>query len=137
VVLGIVIAQGESGLGSVALLKIRSQIAQSAFDSNFAMAVSVEDQNHLGIPVQFELNQNYPNPFNPATTIKYQIPKMSIVTLKVYDVLGREVASLVYDRLSAGSYSYEWDASHLTSGAYLYQLNAGEYVETKKMMLLR
>lgn len=87
----------------------------------------------------FSLLQNYPNPFNPNTTINYQIPKNSFVTLKVYDLLGREISTLVDKELNAGSYSYDFQASHfgLTSGIYFYQLRAGEFVQTKKMLLLK
>jgi hypothetical protein len=89
------------------------------------------------IPTDFVLNQNYPNPFNPSTTIQFDLPKTSEVSLKIFNILGEEVATLVSDRLSAGSYSYEWDASHLPSGVYLYRLETEDFVETKKMILLR
>jgi hypothetical protein len=83
------------------------------------------------------LYRNYPNPFNPSTTIKFDLSKASVVTLKIYNVLGEEVTTLVSDRLSAGSYSYEWNASILASGVYLVRLQAGNYVETRKMVLMR
>jgi hypothetical protein len=83
------------------------------------------------------LSQNYPNPFNPSTTIEFDLPKTNQVTLKIYNILGEEVAILVSDRLMAGSYTYQWDASNTASGVYLYRLEAGEYFETKKMILLR
>ena len=85
----------------------------------------------------FYLEQNYPNPFNPVTTIKYQIPELSFVTLKVYDVLGNEVVTLVNSERSAGNYEVEFYASNLSSGIYFYQLKTDNYVETKKMILLR
>jgi hypothetical protein len=85
----------------------------------------------------YALYQNYPNPFNPITTIEFDIPKTSEVTLKIFDILGEEVATLVSDRLSAGSYSYEWDASQNASGVYIYRLKAGNYVETRKMILMK
>jgi hypothetical protein len=77
-------------------------------------------------PLAFVLHQNYPNPFNPNTTIEFDLPKMSDVTIKVFNIIGEEVATLVSDRLSAGSYSYEWDASKYASGVYLYRLQAGD-----------
>jgi len=83
------------------------------------------------------LYQNYPNPFNPSTKIKFQIPENSFVTLKVYDVLGNEVATLVNQEKPIGSCNVEFDASSLPSGIYLYQLQAGNYFETKKMILLK
>jgi hypothetical protein len=89
------------------------------------------------VPNEFTLNQNYPNPFNPSTTIEFDLPKSCEVTLKVFNILGEEVATLVSDRLSTGSYSYEWDASNLASGVYLYRLQAGELIETKKMVLIK
>ncbi|MDX9712258.1 MAG: PQQ-binding-like beta-propeller repeat protein [Ignavibacteriaceae bacterium] len=83
----------------------------------------------------YSLSQNYPNPFNPATTIMFSLPVSAQVTLKVYDVLGREAASLVDSYKEAGSHSLKFDASNLTSGIYFYQLKAGEYIETKKLIL--
>jgi len=79
----------------------------------------------------------YPNPFNPSTTIIYQNPELSFVTLKVYDVLGNEIATIVNEEKPAGSYEVEFDATYLTSGIYFYRLKAGDYVETKKMVLLK
>ncbi len=86
---------------------------------------------------QFQLHQNYPNPFNPTTVISYQLPVTSHVTLKVFDMLGREVASLVNGRVSAGQHEVQFDASNLSSGLYIYRLQAGEFIETKKMMLIK
>lgn len=85
----------------------------------------------------FSLSQNYPNPFNPSTTINYQIPNESLVTIKVYDILGKEVTTLVNENKAAGKYSINFDAKNLASGVYLYRIKAGNYVSTKKMMLLR
>lgn len=85
----------------------------------------------------YKIEQNYPNPFNPATTIKYQIPEQSYVTIKVYDILGNEVQTLVHDEKSAGSYEVTFDASAFSSGIYFYKLKAGNFFETKKMILLK
>ncbi|HSW56371.1 MAG TPA: T9SS type A sorting domain-containing protein, partial [Ignavibacteriaceae bacterium] len=85
----------------------------------------------------FNLEQNYPNPFNPATTIAYSIPKEAQVSLKIYDVMGREVVELVNGKQSSGSYNVEFDASSLASGTYFYKLTAGEFVSVKKMVLLK
>ena len=95
----------------------------------------VEDEGH--IPGKFVLNQNYPNPFNPSTTISYQIPSQQFVTLKVYDVLGNEVAVLVNEYRNAGSYEVNFNSSNLTSGVYFYTLRAGDFIQTKKMLLLK
>ncbi|GBD92227.1 hypothetical protein BMS3Abin04_02962 [bacterium BMS3Abin04] len=94
------------------------------------------------LPLKFELSQNYPNPFNPSTTIKYEIPNVTTqnlasVQLKVYDILGREVATLVNKNQSPGNYEVVWDASNFTSGIYFYRLTAGNKISVKKMMLLK
>jgi len=104
--------------------------------------VSLSENNPNGSPSDFVLSQNYPNPFNPTTTIKYQTPELSFVRLIVYDVLGNEIATLVNEEKPSGSYelefnSYSGDVRNLTSGAYFYRLQAGNYIETKKMLLLK
>jgi hypothetical protein len=97
------------------------------------------------VPDKYELSQNYPNPFNPSTTIKYSIPNVgdanftstTNVQLKVYDILGREIAVLVNERQKQGYYEVKWAASNWPSGIYFYQLKAGNYNQTKKMLLLK
>ena len=92
-------------------------------------------------PENFHLYQNYPNPFNPVTKIKYVIARgtkqSQHITLKVYDILGKEIATLIDKEQNAGKYEIEFDASHLSSGVYFYQLRAKSFVVTKKMILLR
>jgi len=95
------------------------------------------EQIRTEMPDKYFLNQNYPNPFNPSTTISFSIPTSEFVTLKVYDVLGREVATLANENLTAGSYSYNFDANNLTSGVDLYKLQAGKYNEMKKLVLTK
>jgi Secretion system C-terminal sorting domain len=90
-----------------------------------------------GVPGEFALLQNYPNPFNPSTTIKYKLPGSSDVRLSVSDMLGREVSVLVNERREAGVHEVKFDASSLSSGMYLYRLQAGEYVQTRKCILMR
>jgi predicted GH43/DUF377 family glycosyl hydrolase len=85
----------------------------------------------------FALNQNYPNPFNPSTTIKFTLPKSEYVELKVYNILGKEVATLVSIKLNQGNHTYQFDGKNLASGIYYYQLVAGEYREVKKMILIK
>ena len=89
------------------------------------------------VPKTFVLEQNYPNPFNPTTTIRYQLPQSATVSLKIYDVLGREVQTLVNERQAAGQYSVPFNADGLASGVYFYRLQAGSFVQTKKMMLIK
>jgi hypothetical protein len=85
----------------------------------------------------FSLNQNYPNPFNPATTISFTLPSKSFVSLKVFDLLGREVATLVNEQKSAGTYTQKWNAANVSSGIYFYRLQADKFTETKKLLLLK
>jgi predicted GH43/DUF377 family glycosyl hydrolase len=85
----------------------------------------------------YVLHQNYPNPFNPTTNIEFSIPNSEFVTLKVFNILGEEVATLVSERLAAGNYNYDWDASGLASGVYLYRIQTENYVEAKKMVLMK
>lgn len=89
------------------------------------------------IPDDYKLVQNYPNPFNPVTTINFQLPEAAYTSLKVYNVLGIEVASLVESNITAGVYNINFDASHLASGVYYYTLTAGEFRDTKKMLLVK
>jgi hypothetical protein len=92
---------------------------------------------NAGVLNGYKLAQNYPNPFNPATTISYTIPKSGLVSLKVFDIAGKEVATLVNEVKNAGSYNFKFNAANLSSGVYFYRLQAGEFVETKKMFLLK
>ena len=93
--------------------------------------------NNNQIPEEFVLRQNYPNPFNPSTTIEYNVPRRSFVTIKVFDIIGREVTALVSEYKNAGDYSISFEAKYLTSGVYFYRLTAGKFVETRKMILLK
>jgi hypothetical protein len=97
---------------------------------------SVENISEV-LPNNYTLSQNYPNPFNPSTSINFSIPNSEFVSLKVYNILGSEVATLVNENLSAGSYRFNFDAADLASGIYLYELNAGSFREIKKMNLLK
>jgi len=107
------------------------------------IAVSVKGDPEVNLPARFKLRQNYPNPFNPSTTIRYQVPLIGgderggLITLKVYDILGNEIATLVNERKSAGEHKIEFDASDLPSGVYLYRLTAGSFSQTRKMILMK
>ena len=97
--------------------------------------VSVESEETK--PLTFSLEQNYPNPFNPSTTIKYLVPEFSQVQIKVFDVLGNEIETLVNEEKPVGTYELNWNAENLSNGVYFYRLQAGNFVETKKMLLLK
>lgn len=98
--------------------------------------LSSEDQES-SIPTQFSLRQNYPNPFNPSTTIEYGLPERTIVELKIFNILGKEVATLVNSTQEAGMHNVTFDASKLTSGVYLYKIKTSKFTEFKKMILLK
>ena len=89
------------------------------------------------IPVEFSLKQNFPNPFNPSTTISFSLPSKSHVSLKIYDVMGRDVATLASEELTAGTHTRQWIADGVPSGVYFYCLQAGSFIETKKILHLR
>jgi len=102
------------------------------------LITSVSKDQTYGIPGKFGLNQNYPNPFNPSTTIAFGIPVRSQVTLIIYDLLGKMIATLVNNEtMSAGSYSKQWNAAAMPSGVYFYRLQAGSFTETKRLVLLK
>jgi hypothetical protein len=88
-------------------------------------------------PQKYMLKQNYPNPFNPRTNIQFSIPKTEHVTLKIYNMLGQEIATLVSDKLAQGHHKYTWDASDFASGVYYYKIEAGTFIQTKKLVLLK
>jgi hypothetical protein len=94
-------------------------------------------RNNQTIPREFRLYQNYPNPFNPNTAIEFELPYSVFVTLKIYTILGEEVATLVSDRLSAGYYKYNWDFSDLASGVYLCRFETENFIKTRKLILQR
>jgi len=98
---------------------------------------AIDDNGVSAIPTELTLNQNYPNPFNPTTTIEYSISRTSQVTLKVYNLLGQEVVTLVNKKQKAGQHEIEFDGSKLASGVYMYNLKAGETSVTKKMVLIK
>ncbi len=111
------------------------RLKQIDFDGTFEYSNEVEVV--INVPDKFELSQNYPNPFNPSTKISWQSPVGSWQTLKIFDILGNEVATLVNEQKPAGSYNVTFDASTLPSGIYMYKLQAGSFIETKKMILLK
>lgn len=114
---------------------ISYRLKQIDFDGSFEYSNIVELE--VGAPDKFELAQNYPNPFNPVTLIKYSLAAKSKVELKIYNILGKEVAKLVNEIQDAGSYEVRFNAANLSSGVYFYELNAGSFNSKKKMVLLK
>jgi hypothetical protein len=104
---------------------------------DFSGASTDVAESGITVPQEYALSQNYPNPFNPTTTIRFQLPAVSRISLKVYDLLGREVARLVDEQRSPGTYAVQWDASNLPSGVYFCQLRAGSFVSARKLLLLK
>jgi len=134
VVAAIFLAQGTSTIQSVAALKESALEIQNYYGAYTITGVKdAADNKDEG----FELMQNYPNPFNPITNIVYKIPKSSLVTLKIYDVLGNEVATLVNEEKPAGFFSVKFDGSSFPSGVYFYKISAGNYSDVKKLILLK
>jgi hypothetical protein len=121
-------------IGQVAGQNSLSNDTKWLYDSFEMQIVSNDDEIIVN---NFELSQNYPNPFNPSTKISYSVGERSAVSLKVYDILGNEVASLVNTTQEAGKYDVTFDAGKLASGLYVYTLNAGNFTSSKKMMLLK
>ncbi len=133
IALGIMIAKGISNINSISKLIYTAQTAQVFYNTNL-----VTDVNEISpIPFRFELFQNYPNPFNSTTIIKYSISVKTNVELKVFDILGREINTLVNEEKEAGSYKLKFNGSNLSSGIYFYRLKAGDFLQTKKLLYLK
>lgn len=131
-----VLGRGNNALNSITIMKENIQYSIEAYNNNFAnLPISVENNNN--IPMNYILYQNYPNPFNLGTMITFSIASKSFVFLKVYDILGREVSTLVSEELPAGTYSRQWSAVDLPSGVYFYRLQAGWFTDTRKLILQR
>ena len=125
---------GEAFIGKSSNTVNQNQIG---FWYAFQQTTITDVEEEETIPTVFKLEQNYPNPFNPSTKITYSIPARSNVSLKVFDLLGSEVAELVKGEIEAGTYDISFNASNLPSGIYFYQLIAGEFLQTKKMILIK
>lgn len=115
--------------------QIRYRLKQIDFDGGYKFSKEISVENSC--ITNYALEQNYPNPFNPNTTIKYSLPKAGMVTIKVFDMLGNEVKTLVSENEASGSHSINFDASGLSSGIYLYKIKAGEFTSSKKMILMK
>ncbi len=115
-----------------------SQISHSYVWNEYAAAWQVTFVSaESNAPIRYNLSQNYPDPFNPTTTINYTVPKNSFVIIRVYDILGNEVTTLVNEEKSVGNYNVQFNGSNLASGIYFYSMHAGNYVETKKLILMK
>jgi hypothetical protein len=137
------IAKGSSNLNSVTKLKQLADVAIQFYNSGYVIGINKISSE---VPTAFRLEQNYPNPFNPVTKIRFSIPPLNpplvkvgsgMVTLKVYDITGREIQTLVKEKLNPGTYEVTFDCSNLASGVYFYQLKVGDYINTRKMILLK
>ncbi|MBE2255513.1 MAG: T9SS type A sorting domain-containing protein [Ignavibacteria bacterium] len=112
------------------------RLKQVDYNGNFQY-YELDNFIEVGVPDKYELSQNYPNPFNPVTKINFQLPKNNFVSLKIYDITGKEISSLVNGNLIAGYYTMEFKADNLASGVYFYRLATSEFTEIKKMMLIK
>ncbi len=115
----------------------RGDFSNAATILKYAQITVSVGEGESTLPGSYSLSQNYPNPFNPSTTIRFALPKNGHVELKVYNTLGQEVATLVNEEKTAGTYSAQWNAGSVASGVYFYRLRSGEYTETRKLLLLR
>ena len=105
------------------------------YRNRIGVVTSTKEQTQL--PTEYSLSQNYPNPFNPSTTIRYALPKAQFVTLKIFNMTGQELTTLVNQQQTAGEHSFHWQAENLPSGVYLFRLQAGDFSATRKMILMR
>lgn len=125
-------------LSTISDIQFLDIVAVDEYGNNLDFVTTVLGVNNSEIsPYQYVLRQNYPNPFNPSTTIKYDIPEVNVVNLTVYNILGQQVAILVNEQQYPGSYSVDFNVGNLPSGTYFYRLQAGKYIETKKMIILK
>ena len=125
--------QDESGKNISSLLKPGEQITIGDNTVNKLTVLSGE----IIAPIEYALEQNYPNPFNPSTTIKFSLPEATEVTVTIYNTIGQKVTELVNAKLDAGRYSYQWNASNVATGMYIYELRTDKFVSVKKMLLLK
>ncbi|MCB0729337.1 MAG: T9SS type A sorting domain-containing protein, partial [Ignavibacteriae bacterium] len=112
------------------------RLKQIDFNGNFEY-FNLSSEVNIGIPVKYDLSQNYPNPFNPSTKINYALPTDGQVSIKIFDMSGKEVMSLVNEVKTAGYYSVNFNAANLSSGIYFYRLSSADFTATKKMMLVK
>ena len=137
VVVAQVIARSSSNLNSITALRQLTTVVTNYYNTCYTSPpIGIIPQTNE-IPGEFMLFQNYPNPFNPVTKIKFQIPKSAFVTLKIYDLLGKELEALVREQLNPGKYDVNFDGTDYASGIYYYELSAEGFAESKKMILIK
>lgn len=127
---------GTVGQPAIGTGSTQTIIHQSGFWSGLDIITAVEPIPDV-VPDVFRLDQNYPNPFNPVTTIQFAVPKTSQVSIKLYDILGREVATLLDERMTTGEYKLQFDAAGLASGLYFYRMQGDGFVQSRKLTLLK
>jgi len=132
-----VIARGTSNLNSITVLRQAAVEVWNYYKTCYTTIPLGINNTNTEVPTSYNLEQNYPNPFNPMTNIKFQMPNSGFVQLKIFNLLGQEVATLVNEKLQPGTYKVDWDATNYPSGVYYYKLIAGDYAETKKMVLIK
>jgi hypothetical protein len=128
---------GSDHYASITVMKFYMRQCRDLYRYMFPQDPTGVKINDPRLPKDFILSQNYPNPFNPGTKIDVALPQSSSVMLTVYDGLGRELEQIVNGRMEAGSHSFQWNASRYPSGIYYYRLTAGNFVQTKKMILVK
>lgn len=117
--------------------EIRLQVAEALLSSKSIAVDKISNLSIHTIPKGYGISQNYPNPFNPNTSIDYQLPKDGLVVIKIYDILGNEIKTLINENKPAGSYTVIFNASKLSSGVYIYRIAAGDFTASKKMTLIK
>jgi len=130
------VLNGSLGQGLIGVVTNSNYIHKAGFWETVRIIVSVEE-SESELPVSFGISQNYPNPFNPTTTIKYSVPEESFVSIKVYDILGRLVASLIDEEKPAGYHEVTFNAVSIASGTYFYRMDAGNFIDVKKLIILK
>jgi hypothetical protein len=104
---------------------------------NFTAAIPAGVKEEKGLPAEYSISQNFPNPFNPSTTIKFALPRAALTKITIYDLLGREIEIIVNKEMEAGYHKVNFDAGYLQSGVYFYKIQSGNYIQTKKMILIK
>ena len=129
---------GTVGQSLIGNLSNQSNLIRSGFwEQTTVLITGVEKPDDKTLPKEFNLYQNYPNPFNPSTTIQFALPKESFTKLEIFNILGEKVITLVSEMLSPGAYKYKWDAGRYSSGVYFYRITAGNFIQTKKLLLMK